>query len=883
MKIILLPRFLFLLISLTFLTTSHAQTYQQKLGGVCFRFDDYQNPANIQQMRALFNKYGYKFTYAVNMGLGELYNDTAFWNVLKQMETDGHEIADQSPSDCSHYFDTKTPEQAQAFANRPGVDHVSIVTGSFNRVCLKYQILNANGAGDEGKVDISGNRIISKSAGEFAWSKLNNGRFTSHLYFPTIGKLVTMYDIKNANAADVDTIFVKSFWKEDITLTNSSNVSFKKLTPYDLSIEKEGLQTMTEFTFKIFEAHNLKYPVSFIHPGGSHPYVDRQVLKDAFEPFGYKGGAAYPYEKRGISYYNPKSLNQFSLQGGDITPENNTIDECKKWIAEYNAKNTIVVSINHFTSLGAVYSFPQMLLNLEQILIWCKANGIAVKTYKEWNSYYADGFFDQTDDIFPPLQNDFDKDGAPDGLTLGASGLIDTINGVTYSKNVCFKVSTNGTSLFSTFKIYGLNRGKNTLYLSTKGGLSTNDYLNLVINLPELGISKYVNVATNTTAYTERAVDIEVPNGATYINLSINYYTQTGQRVYVSGIKLKSAKKPSFKAFVIERKAHEVFPNINLSSFAACNGYTQSQLSFFVLTQPNHSTASLTGSSLRLLPKNNRFWVGIDSIRISVKAPDNTADTTWIQIRSVLGKVCKDQLVLIAITKDTINDLSYAWASKPVDPFLVSTNTNTVYGKPSQLTTYANTITFKNASKRTDSIAIGVLNTVVTNGPFELLRFNGNNSVTFNVSYPAYYGLQYLQLPGSGGSIQQNGSSFTITRNAGYIGNVEAKLWVTTPTCNGIIHTLSATTYAAGLETNSEKLFPILYYPNPFETSFNVRLPEIRNFRLTVFDMSGKLVFSNNYVSAKECSVQTETWKSGMYLIKLESDNQLFTSRMVKN
>ena len=80
-----------------------------------------------------------------------------------------------------------------------------------------------------------------------------------------------------------------------------------------------------------------------------------------------------------------------------------------------------------------------------------------------------------------------------------------------------------------------------------------------------------------------------------------------------------------------------------------------------------------------------------------------------------------------------------------------------------------------------------------------------------------------------------------------------------------------------------EKLFPILYYPNPFETSFNVRLPEIRNFRLTVFDMSGKLVFSNNYVSAKECSVQTETWKSGMYLIKLESDNQLFTSRMVKN
>jgi len=334
---------------------------------------------------------------------------------------------------------------------------------------------------------------------------------------------------------------------------------------------------------------------------------------------------------------------------------------------------------------------------------------------------------------------------------------------------------------------------------------------------------------------------------------------------------------------VIERNAHELFPNINLSSFAACNGYTQSQLSFFVLTQPNHSTASLTGSSLRLLPKNNRFWVGIDSIRISVKAPDNTADTTWIQIRSVLGKVCKDQLVLIAMAKDTVNDMSYAWASKPVDPFLVNTNTHTIYGKPSQLTTYANTITFKNASKRTDSVAIGVLNAVVTNGPYELLRFNGNNSVIFNVSYPAYYGLQYLQLPGSGGSITQNGSSFTITRNAGYIGNLEAKLWVTTPTCNGIVHTLSATTYASGVETNNENQLPILYYPNPFETGFHILLPAVQNFCLSVFDLSGKLVFSNNYASANECSVQTDTWKSGIYLVKLESDNQVFTSKMVKN
>ena len=114
-------------------TLVQAQTYLAKKAGVCFRFDDYQKPENLEKVRLLFNKHGVKFTYSLNTGLGEIFGDTAFWNVVKRMEADGHELADQSPTDVSHYFEPKTTAEAQTFAGRPGVDHVN---STYNRVCL---------------------------------------------------------------------------------------------------------------------------------------------------------------------------------------------------------------------------------------------------------------------------------------------------------------------------------------------------------------------------------------------------------------------------------------------------------------------------------------------------------------------------------------------------------------------------------------------------------------------------------------------------------------------------------------------------------------------------------------------------------------------------
>ncbi|MDZ4668263.1 MAG: T9SS type A sorting domain-containing protein [bacterium] len=866
-----------------FITMPHlvqAQTYQAKKAGMCFRFDDYQKPENLERVRVLFNKYGVKFTYSLNTGLGEIFGDTAFWSVVRRMEADGHEIADQTPNDVSHYFESKTTAEAQNYAGRPGVDHVN---ATFNRVCLKYQVLSTTGAGDEGKVDVSGNRIISKTAGEFAWNRLINLRYTSHLYLPVNGKLFTLYDIRNGNSNDPDTIYVKSFWKEDIDLGTYSNVDFRKLTPFDLSIEKEGLQTMLGYSFKVFANNGLKNPVTFIHPGGSHPYLTRKLLKEALEPFGIKGGASYPYAKFGLTYYNPDGLNQFALQGGDITPEMNSLEDCKKHIAEYYAKNTVIVSINHFTSLGAAYSFDQMLVNLEQLIIWCKANNIPMQTYATWNKYFSEDYMDQTDDVFPPLQNDFDNDGKTDGLLINNANIIDKINGLPYNNNVCYTVSTN-TFVFNFTRVYALSRGKNTLSLSTKGGKDQYDYFSMVLDMPEINYSKTYAVYTNTVNYTERNFDFEVPNGVTYFNLTLNYNTQNNQKVFVSGIKLKSQKKPSFRTLVITREAHQAFPSLDLSNYAACNGFGQSQLVFKILAQPKNLNASLSANkNLILLPKNNRFWVGKDSIRVSVMAPDNTADTTWFHIESFAAKSCRDQWVDISVNVDTVSDASYAWGANPTDASLVSGNASIVRVRPTVNTTYSNTITFKNTTTRTDVVPLNVISSRVFYGPYEEKYFGTSSTITSLLNYPNHYKVYVKEYPQGGGTVALNGKQVSITKPAGFSGILETEFFVTTPTCDAIVHTIAASTFKTALsEFGSNQ--NISCYPNPFTDKLTVEGLPAGNCEMELYDLCGKLVYQSQIlVQGKIAEIDLMGLSNGFYVLKMASENQVFAKKILKN
>ncbi|MCG9880871.1 MAG: T9SS type A sorting domain-containing protein [Bacteroidia bacterium] len=882
MKFKVTSQILFLMAALVLVqTNSYAQTFVPKKGGVCFRFDDYQKPADLERMRALFNKHNVKFTYALNTGIGEIFGDSAYWNVLKRIENDGHELADQSPTDVSHFFETKTPEMAQTYVGRPGIDHV---TSGSNKVCLKYQILSTAGAGDESKVDVRRDTIISRANGEFAWTKLINIRYTTHFYLPGANQLVSIFDVKNANPNNPDTIILRNFWKEAIDLGTFTNVDYRKLTPFDISISSEGLQTMMEFSQRIFSKNGLKLPTSFIHPGGAHPYVSADIIKRSLEPLGFKGGASYPYVRFGLSYHNPLGLNQYLLQGGDITPENNSLADCKRHISEYFAKNNIVVSINHFNSLGAAYSFDQMMLSLEQLIIWCKTNNIPIKTYKEWVQVISESYFDQTFDIFPPLQNDFDKDGKIDGLEMANPNLRDTVNGLPYNKNVCLTIASNN-AVFNFNRVYGLSRGKNTISISTKGGKDIYDYLSMVVDMPEANISRTYAVYTNTPNYTERNFDIEVPIGVTYLNLILNYNTQNNQRIYISGIKIKAQKKPSFRAAVIKRVAHEAFKPVMLSDFAACNGFTPAQLQFAILRAPVHLQTSLVGlRELHIMPKTNRFWVGSDSMQVRVRAPDNTADTAWVYFLSDLGKVCKDAFVPLSINRDSVNDQSYLWSAIPNDPLLSPNNAAKVWVRPVANTRYAANITFKNASSRRDSVLVEVLPSKLVWGTYDKKHFGSNNSLSYTLNYPEHMNVWVYSYPGSNAEVEINNKTVTITKPAGFSGVLETELYISSPTCDATIHTLASSTFPTSL-AQLEKSNTLLVYPNPTNSWLNLSGLENGTWKCMVYDLKGELILESeclveNKIAQKLC---LDSVKSGIYILKIQSENQIFTTKIIKN
>jgi hypothetical protein len=68
-------------------------------------------------------------------------------------------------------------------------------------------------------------------------------------------------------------------------------------------------------------------------------------------------------------------------------------------------------------------------------------------------------------------------------------------------------------------------------------------------------------------------------------------------------------------------------------------------------------------------------------------------------------------------------------------------------------------------------------------------------------------------------------------------------------------------------------------FPNPFINFINVTLPE--NSEVFAYDYSGKLVYSSNSVSNHHL-ISTDNWRSGMYILKIVSDNNVQTFKILK-
>ena len=87
-------------------------------GGICFRADDNYNVKMWRDYMAVFDKYGFKFSASVN--LASVTPGSEYAAMLRQMQDNGFEMMDHTPSHNLSYVVFSSAEEAGKYAGRPG-------------------------------------------------------------------------------------------------------------------------------------------------------------------------------------------------------------------------------------------------------------------------------------------------------------------------------------------------------------------------------------------------------------------------------------------------------------------------------------------------------------------------------------------------------------------------------------------------------------------------------------------------------------------------------------------------------------------------------------------------------------------------------------------
>lgn len=77
------------------------------------------------------------------------------------------------------------------------------------------------------------------------------------------------------------------------------------------------------------------------------------------------------------------------------------------------------------------------------------------------------------------------------------------------------------------------------------------------------------------------------------------------------------------------------------------------------------------------------------------------------------------------------------------------------------------------------------------------------------------------------------------------------------------------------------KLRNISFYPNPTSNNISIDLKEKPNAIITIYNISGKILFNKQYASNELIEINLDT-PSGIYFVKVETDKGVFTEKILK-
>ncbi len=89
--------------------------------------------------------------------------------------------------------------------------------------------------------------------------------------------------------------------------------------------------------------------------------------------------------------------------------------------------------------------------------------------------------------------------------------------------------------------------------------------------------------------------------------------------------------------------------------------------------------------------------------------------------------------------------------------------------------------------------------------------------------------------------------------------------------------------YSNVVAVNFQSEFAVSIYPNPTKDNLNIHLSEKSNdVDVSIYDLTGRLVFQENYLNTNNIELSTQNWNSGLYIAKIKTLNGEFTEKIVK-
>ena len=635
-----------------------------KKGGIAFRIDDNPSISRLNSIDSLFGLYNMHFAMAITPWTLPL--SPTYVSALKNYITHGHEVMDNTPMHHTSIFKVLNLQDTSLYSNHPGVDHIA-----GEKVCLKYASIDTSQPHNEWKINLFGNLVITYTPGEFQDLMMNPDFFAIYLSSP-VNRLCIYYDVKAYNPNDPDSLYVRSFWDEPLSLGNHWYFDYHKLTHRNVILHPSAIQLLGHRSLDIYDSLDIPRPITWIHPQGPYPYISGYELKSYMgDSLGFTGGSNFVnFAYRCYNEYDPFGIAPFGLQPSITSIEQQSFHNYRHSVANSLARH--FVTFDAAKLLNPMGGWNSLLSRYDSLLKWCQVHNIPVRTHNQWKALLYDSIPGPVSETFPRLNVDLDLDQYPDGFeSTGVQGFFDPTDGVTVSSGKSFAIHGSGI-VCKVLSLGGLAKGSNKFTIWTKVFGTDSNNVAVIFSYPGTSTTDTLFFKAYSGIWTSSFDMTVVPQEVSIMNVEIHYtdLDTTPDTLKVSGMSLRSAGFLTLSEYPDQiHNANEPFQNVNLNDLVIDTLYNPSTIDWEVHGFHSMNLSVQPGNILSVM-KPLSFWTGKDSCYTVATSPDGIKDSCFMRFESLeITEGCSGDLVTLTLLDTMSNDI-IQWTSEPFDSTL---------------------------------------------------------------------------------------------------------------------------------------------------------------------------------------------------------------------